>query len=250
LLDRIDLHVDVPSVAYKELTNGDAGKSSQMIRERVERCRAVQTERFKADKGVNTNSAMTPRLIKKHCELDAEGGHFLEHSMGEMNFSARAHDRILKVARTLADLGGLDKISADNVLEAVQYRTLDRKLWVEYQMTQRGGIMQRTTPEPFHLSRGTGLFSFATNRLRGQGQSIASWPLRHLPPMRSCAGPFFAVRLHAVFARPTCEKAWGKLPSMRFARGSYCSASSPRSLRIASSRSNTARASSLRPISK
>ena len=130
LLDRIDLHVDVPSVAYKELTTGDTGESSQMIRERVERCRAVQTERFKTDKGINTNSAMTPRLIKKHCELDAEGGHFLEHSMGEMNFSARAHDRILKVARTLADLGGLDKISADNVLEAVQYRTLDRKLWV------------------------------------------------------------------------------------------------------------------------
>ena len=130
LLDRIDLHVDVPSVAYKELTTGDTGESSQMIRERVELCRAVQTERFKSDKGVNTNSAMTPRLIKKHCELDAEGGHFLEHSMGEMNFSARAHDRILKVARTLADLGGLDKISADNVLEAVQYRTLDRKLWV------------------------------------------------------------------------------------------------------------------------
>ena len=130
LLDRIDLHVDVPSVAYKELTTGDTGESSQMIRERVELCRAVQTERFKSDKGVNTNSAMTPRLIKKHCELDAEGGHFLEHSMGEMNFSARAHDRILKVARTLADLGGLEKISADNVLEAVQYRTLDRKLWV------------------------------------------------------------------------------------------------------------------------
>ena len=130
LLDRIDLHVDVPTVEYKELTTGDAGESSEVIRKRVEHCRAIQAERFKNDKGVHTNSAMTPRLIKKHCELDAEGGHFLEHAMGEMNFSARAHDRILKVARTLADLGGLNKISADNVLEAVQYRTLDRKLWV------------------------------------------------------------------------------------------------------------------------
>ena len=72
---------------------------------------------------------MTPKLISKHCELDAEGGGYLEHAMGEMNFSARAHDRILKVARTLADLAGAEKISADNVLEAIGYRTLDRNLW-------------------------------------------------------------------------------------------------------------------------
>lgn len=130
LLDRIDLHVDVPSVEYKELTTGAAGESSEVIRSRVERCRQIQSERFRKDAGVSTNSGMTPRLIKKHCELDAEGGQFLEHHMGEMNFSARAHDRILKVARTLADLGGQEKISADNVMEAVQYRTLDRKLWV------------------------------------------------------------------------------------------------------------------------
>ena len=72
---------------------------------------------------------MTPKLIKKHCEIDAEAGGFLEQAMSDMNFSARAHDRILKVARTLADLGGLEKISADNVLEAIGYRTLDRNLW-------------------------------------------------------------------------------------------------------------------------
>ncbi|MFZ4595762.1 MAG: YifB family Mg chelatase-like AAA ATPase [Verrucomicrobiaceae bacterium] len=130
LLDRIDLHVDVPSVEYKELTSGAAGESSEIIRARVEQCRAVQAERFAKDKGIHTNSAMTPRLIKKHCELDAEGAHFLEHHMNEMNFSARAHDRILKVARTLADLGGHERIIADNIMEAVQYRSLDRKLWV------------------------------------------------------------------------------------------------------------------------
>jgi magnesium chelatase family protein len=129
LLDRIDLHVDVPAVEYKELTNGAAGESSADIRARVEQARSMQAERFKKDHGVHTNSAMTPRLIKKHCELDAEAAQFLEHAMSEMNFSARAHDRILKVARTLADLSDQDKISADHVMEAVQYRTLDRKLW-------------------------------------------------------------------------------------------------------------------------
>jgi magnesium chelatase family protein len=130
LLDRIDLHVDVPTVDYKELSSGAAGESSATIRERVERARHVQAERFAKDKGIHTNSAMTPRLIKKHCELDAEGAQFLEHHMTEMNFSARAHDRILKVARTLADLAGIEKINGNNVMEAVQYRTLDRRLWV------------------------------------------------------------------------------------------------------------------------
>jgi magnesium chelatase family protein len=73
---------------------------------------------------------MTPRLIKKHCELDAESAGYLEHAMGQMNFSARAHDRILKVARTHADLAGRDRITADDVLAAINHRTLDRNMWV------------------------------------------------------------------------------------------------------------------------
>ena len=129
LLDRIDLHVDVPLVDHKALMNSVSGESSATIRARVEAARMLQTERFKSHQGVHTNSDMTPRLIKKHCELDAEGSRFLEHQMSEMNFSARAHDRILKVARTLADLRGLEKIDADSVLEAVNYRTLDRNMW-------------------------------------------------------------------------------------------------------------------------
>lgn len=129
LLDRIDLHVEVPLVDYKALTTHDGGEGSESVRKRVETARALQTERFSNSNGIHTNSTMTPKLIKKHCEIDAEGSGFLEHAMGEMNFSARAHDRILKVARTLADLGGLEKISADNVLEAIGYRTLDRNLW-------------------------------------------------------------------------------------------------------------------------
>lgn len=129
LLDRIDLHVDVPLVEYKDITSTEAGEPSAAVRSRVEQARAVQTERFQGIKGVHTNSAMTPRLIKKHCELDAEGAAIMEHAMGDMGFSARAHDRILKVARTLADLRGEEKIDANCLFEAVSYRNLDRNLW-------------------------------------------------------------------------------------------------------------------------
>lgn len=129
LLDRIDLHVEVPLVDYKALASSEGGEASQGIRKRVETARGMQQERYAKHAGVHANSSMTPRLIKKFCELDAEGSGCLEHAMSEMNFSARAHDRILKVARTLADLAGQDKIAADNVLEAISYRTLDRRLW-------------------------------------------------------------------------------------------------------------------------
>jgi len=129
LLDRIDLHVEVPLVDYKALASHDGGEASEPIRQRVETARQLQQERFAKQSGIHTNSSMTPRLIKKHCELDSEAAGCLEHAMAEMNFSARAHDRILKVARTLADLGGGEKISANNVFEAIGYRTLDRRMW-------------------------------------------------------------------------------------------------------------------------
>lgn len=129
LLDRIDLHVDVPLVDYKALSSNAAEESSEAIRQRVERVREVQTERFRGQKSTHTNSGMTPRLIKRHCELNAECAGLLEHAMSEMNFSARAHDRILKVARTLTDLKGVERIDPDSVLEAIGYRTLDRNLW-------------------------------------------------------------------------------------------------------------------------
>lgn len=129
LLDRIDLHVDVPAVDYRAMSNGQLGESSAVIRARVEQARAVQAERFKGNRGVRTNSEMTPRLLRKFCELDAECSGILEHAMSDLNYSARAHDRILKVARTLADLAGLDRITGDQLLEAVNYRTLDRSLW-------------------------------------------------------------------------------------------------------------------------
>ena len=130
MLDRIDLHVDVPLVDYRELSSAaPGGESSAMIRERVRVARELQQKRFKG-KSAKTNSAMPPRLVREHCKLDSTGAAYLEHSMEQMNFSARAHDRILKVARTIADLGGSDVIRPDDVLEAIQYRSLDRNLFV------------------------------------------------------------------------------------------------------------------------
>lgn len=129
LPDRIDLHVDVPLVDFRELSgSAPNGEKSATIRERVVQARRIQTERFR--KAANsTNSAMSPRQMKVHCQIDAEATGYLEHAMEEMNFSARAHDRILKVARTLADLEGSTEIRACDVLEAIQYRSLDRKLF-------------------------------------------------------------------------------------------------------------------------
>jgi magnesium chelatase family protein len=121
--------VDVPAVDYKTLSSKEQTESSTVIRDRVEKARAIQRERFQKEKGVHSNAAMTPRLIRKHCELDSEASGYLEHAMGGQNFSARAHDRILKVARTLADLEGSERIVGNHVLEAINYRTLDRALW-------------------------------------------------------------------------------------------------------------------------
>ncbi len=129
LLDRIDLHVEVPLVDFKELSSSaTGGEKSAAIRERVVAARNIQLDRFRKTP-VTSNSAMTSRLVREHCQLDAESTGFLGHAMEELNFSARAHDRILKVARTLADLAGADNIRTQDVLEAIQYRALDRKLF-------------------------------------------------------------------------------------------------------------------------
>jgi magnesium chelatase family protein len=128
LLDRIDLHVEVPLVEFRELSSAHQGESSATIRERVIAARNIQAERFKG-KSATTNAAMGPRQVKAHCQLDATASAYLEHAMEEMNFSARAHDRILKVARTLADLGSSETIRPDDILEAIQFRSLDRKLF-------------------------------------------------------------------------------------------------------------------------
>lgn len=129
LLDRIDLHVDVPLVEYRELSSERPnGTPSSEIRARVSEARAVQHRRFRG-KGATTNSAMSPKQVREHCKLDSTGAGYLEHAMEQMNFSARAHDRILKVARTISDLAGSETIRPDDVLEAIQFRSLDRKLF-------------------------------------------------------------------------------------------------------------------------
>lgn len=129
LLDRIDIHVEVPLVDFRELSaNTPSGEASPVIRERVVAARRIQQERFRKS-AHRTNAAMNARLVRQHCQLNAEATGYLEQAMEEMNFSARAHDRILKVARTLADLAGSDTIRPNDILEAIQYRSLDRKLF-------------------------------------------------------------------------------------------------------------------------
>ncbi|HEX6186966.1 MAG TPA: YifB family Mg chelatase-like AAA ATPase [Pyrinomonadaceae bacterium] len=130
LLDRIDIHIDVPAVKFRELT-GDTppnAEDSAAIRQRVLRARQRQLERVAAD-GIFSNAAMSPRLIRKYCRIDSESETMLERAMARLGLSARAYDRILKVSRTIADLDDSDAIGSAHVSEAVHYRSLDRTYW-------------------------------------------------------------------------------------------------------------------------
>jgi len=130
LLDRIDIHIDVPAVRFKELT-GDIPpdiEPSQTIRERVMRARTAQQERF-VDEKIYANAAMTPRMIRRYCRIDPESEQMLERAMTRLGLSARAYDRILKVSRTIADLEGAEEVRSPHVAEAVGYRSLDRTYW-------------------------------------------------------------------------------------------------------------------------
>jgi magnesium chelatase family protein len=128
LLDRIDLHLEVPAVPFEELSATADGTSSAVMREQVGRVRAAQRERFGAD-NATLNSRMSTRQLRRHGALDAEGKALLRQAMDGLGLSARAHDRILRVARTVADLEGSASIQAAHVVEAIGYRSLDRKLW-------------------------------------------------------------------------------------------------------------------------
>ena len=127
LLDRIDIHVEVPLVEYRDLAKSEAGEPSSSIRARVEAARAIQQLRLRGS-SATSNASLTPKQMKEHCRIDEESSMLLENTMSQMNFSARAHDRILRVARTIADLSGCKDITADHLLEAIGYRTLDRNL--------------------------------------------------------------------------------------------------------------------------
>ncbi len=129
LLDRIDIHIEVPSVKYSELSGPSTGESSDTIRERVSRARRVQTERFEGMKDVYCNAHMQTKTIRKHCILDEQSESLLKMAITKMGLSARAYDRILKLSRTIADLESAENIAPHHVSEAVQYRSLDRKYW-------------------------------------------------------------------------------------------------------------------------
>jgi magnesium chelatase family protein len=130
LLDRIDIHIDVPAVRFKELTGSvsPGAETSTTMRERVILARERQRERLQGE-GIFANASMTPRLIRRFCLIDAESERMLEQAMARLGLSARAYDRILKVSRTIADLDGSDSISSPHVAEAVGYRSLDRTYW-------------------------------------------------------------------------------------------------------------------------
>lgn len=149
LMDRIDIHIDVPAVNYKEMRSATEPEGSTQIRERVMRAREIQLNRFgragtsirqaedqhrSVDKSVRAtrtycNAQMTPRHIRTFCELSPDCERLLERAMTQQGLTARAHDRILKVARTLADLEGEQAIQPKHIAEAIQYRTLDRTFW-------------------------------------------------------------------------------------------------------------------------
>lgn len=126
LMDRIDIQCEIEAVPYEQLRDTQPGETSAAIRERVLRARAIQTERFKHSKLIHCNAMMNSKMVRQYCALDAESDQLLEYTMTKLGFSARAYDRILKVARTIADLEGAADIQKKHLLEAISYRSLDR----------------------------------------------------------------------------------------------------------------------------
>jgi magnesium chelatase family protein len=126
LLDRIDIHVEVPAVKYVELASKRTGESSECIRSRVMSARTLQDRRFAGRRAVYCNSDMGPAELREFCAIDGAGADLLKRAMANLGLSARAYDRILKVARTVADLADSAAIRTEHLAEAIQYRSLDR----------------------------------------------------------------------------------------------------------------------------
>jgi len=129
LLDRIDLHIEVPQVKFREISGDRTGETSEQIRERVVTARQRQQKRFAHKPKITCNARIGPKELKEYCALDDATKYLLQNAMAELNFSARTYDRILKVARTIADLAGSETIRGEHISEAIQYRSLDRQLW-------------------------------------------------------------------------------------------------------------------------
>ena len=128
LLDRIDIQIEVTPVKYQKLDSNESIETSKKIQERVNQARKIQQERYKFEK-IFANSALTPKLTQKYCKLTQESKYILELAFNKLGLSARAHGRILKVARTIADLDGKENIETNHIAEAIQYRSLDKKYW-------------------------------------------------------------------------------------------------------------------------
>lgn len=129
MLDRIDLHVEVTPVAFTELSSLQSKENSGAIRERVIRARERQAERYKEESGIYCNAQISSRMLHEVCVINTAGHNLLKAAMEKLNLSARAFDRILKVARTIADLAQNDEIKTEHLAEAIQYRSLDREKW-------------------------------------------------------------------------------------------------------------------------
>ena len=129
LLDRIDIHVEVTPVPFEELSGDRVAESSEVIRKRVEKARAIQEERFEDMEGVHCNAHMSTKALRSLCKVDAAGLKLLKTAMDRLGLSARAYDRILKVSRTIADMENSTDIKNEHLAEAIQYRSLDRENW-------------------------------------------------------------------------------------------------------------------------
>ena len=129
LLDRIDLHIEVTPVPFRELGNKAEAENSLQIRQRVIKARNLQRERFRLNEKIHCNAQMGSKELKHYCALDEAGGQLIKNAMEKLGLSARAYDRILKVSRTLADLEQQQNINAAHIAEAIQYRSLDREGW-------------------------------------------------------------------------------------------------------------------------
>jgi magnesium chelatase family protein len=130
LMDRIDIHIGVPALSYEELSRKTAGEDSATLRVKVVAARQIQLTRFAGEKKIFCNAHMESKHLRKWCELDETSQNLLKTAIERMGLSARAYDRILKVSRTIADLDGKESILSPHIAEAIQYRSLDRKLWM------------------------------------------------------------------------------------------------------------------------
>jgi magnesium chelatase family protein len=127
-LDRIDLHIEVPALKWKEISDTEPAEPSSAIRERVSQARALQQKRFAGD-GIHCNAQMNTAQLRKYCGLDEPSQALLKTAMEKFGLSARAYDRILKVARTIADLDHEENLKPSYIAEAIQYRNMDRSVW-------------------------------------------------------------------------------------------------------------------------